>query len=101
MSRREFISLLGGAAATSLAWPVAARAQQPASPTIGFLGPASSAGYASFVGGFRQGLSAAGFVDGRNLSVEYRWADNQLDRLPWLAADFVPSRVAVIATGGA
>jgi putative ABC transport system substrate-binding protein len=70
-------------------------------PTIGFLGPASAAGFASYVDGFRQGLAATGFVEGKTVAVEYRWADNQLDRLPALAAELVARRVAVIATGSA
>ena len=101
LQRRHFIILLGGAAA----WPIAVRAQQPAKestrPTIGFLGPASAAGLRVHVDGFRQGLGAAGFVEGRNIAIEYRWADNQLDRLPALAAELVDRRVAVIATGSA
>lgn len=98
LKRREFIALLGGATA---AWPLMAHAQQPAVPAIGFLGPAASAGFASYLQGFHGGLAATGFVEGRNVAVEYRWADNQLDRLPALAAELVNRRVAVIATGSA
>jgi putative ABC transport system substrate-binding protein len=96
MRRRKFIALLGGAAA----WPLAARAQ-PATPIVGFLSPASAAGFATYVEGFHRGLSETGFVEGKNVAVEYRWADNQLDRLPGLAAELVTQRVGVIATGGA
>jgi putative tryptophan/tyrosine transport system substrate-binding protein len=84
-----------------VAWPLAARAQQPTIPTIGFLSTASAASIAPFVDGFRQGLGAAGFAEGRNVAVEYRWANNQHDRLPALAAELVAKRVAVIVTGGA
>jgi ABC-type uncharacterized transport system substrate-binding protein len=106
MNRRALIMLLGGAAATSsTCWPLASRAQQASKettmPTIGFLGPASAAGFASYIEGFRRGLGAAGFVEGRSVAVDYRWADNQLDRLPALAAELVERRVAVIATGSA
>ena len=97
MRRREFIAGLGGAAA----WPLVARAQQPVLPVVGFLIPQSADEvYKNMTVPFLQGLMEAGYVEGQNVAVEYRYAENQFDRLPALAADLVRRRVAVIATNG-
>jgi putative ABC transport system substrate-binding protein len=100
MKRREFITLLGGAAVTSLAWPLAARAQQPTLPVIGFLGSASPETYSTFLAAFRQGLNDAGFVEPQNCRIEFRWARDQFDLLPALAAELVNRKPAVIVTAG-
>jgi putative tryptophan/tyrosine transport system substrate-binding protein len=96
VKRREFITLLGGVAA----WPLVAHSQQPAMPVVGFLRTASAYPFAHLLAGLRRGLQETGFIEGRNVAVQYRWAEGQYDRVPALAADLVRRQVAVIVTVG-
>jgi putative ABC transport system substrate-binding protein len=95
--RRDFIKAVAGSA---VAWPLASGAQQPGMPVVGYLGGETPERFATRLSAFRQGLSATGFDEGRNVAIEYRWADGQIDRLPALAADLVQRKVSVIATPG-
>ncbi len=97
MRRRQFITLLGGATA---AWPLAALAQQPTMPVVGFLHLAAPGSFMQFLDDFRQGLNEAGAVEGQNVAIEFRWAEGQYERLPALAAELVGRRVSVIVAGG-
>jgi putative ABC transport system substrate-binding protein len=92
MRRREFVAGLGSAAA----WPLAARAQQPGTPTVAFLNSASPEGYAPMVAAFRQGLKEAGYIEGQNVTVEYRWAEGDYDRVPVIARELLDRQVAAI-----
>jgi putative tryptophan/tyrosine transport system substrate-binding protein len=96
IGRRKFLATLGGA----VAWPLAVSAQQPAVPVVGWLNSETPSGYAPMVAAFRQGLSEAGFVEGRNVTIEYRWAQGHNDRLPALAAELVRRPVAVLSAAG-
>ena len=97
MRRRDFFTIVGGAAT---AWPLAARAQQPAMPVVGFIRDGSADGSARFVAAFRKGLNETGYIEGQNVTVEYHWLEGQYDRLPALMGDLVRRQVAVLTTPG-